>query len=312
MNQQSKYHTDLQNPRADQACEFLLTDAKFINWYHSSDSQQLVILGDMGCGKSVAMAFLVDGLRRRNESQLPQPKICYHYCRDDETGQATYMFSALILSLLEQFSGLKKTFFEWYKQAGASGNFMPATDIKKLREFLQKILERLDRPLFIIIDGLDERDRASQNTLLKSLKLLLQKTPRLKIILSSRPQEEILEQLDGIDKISLGSDAERDRIIAEKTIEVKLFYLSNDVKALVTETLSRLAQGSAIWTKMIVELIEVRRIRALVPMQDFLENMPLPEQLSKLFVFTMHFKRPGKSEACNYSLGSSHHCPKTS
>lgn len=284
MSQQSKHHTDLQNLRADQACEFLLADAKFISWYRASDSQQLVILGDMGCGKSVAMAFLVDELRRRNEHQLPQPKLCYHYCRDDETGQATYIFSALILSLLEQLSGLKRTFFEWYKQAGASGNFDPATDIKKLEEFLQKILKTLDRPLFIVIDGLDECDRASQNSLLKSLKILSQKTPRLKVILSSRPQEEILEQLDGIAKIDLGSDAERDRLIVEKTVERKLYNLSNDVRALVTETLSRLAQGSAIWTKMVVKLIEVRRIRAYDPMQDFLEKIPLPEQLSELYV----------------------------
>ncbi|KAG9231371.1 hypothetical protein BJ875DRAFT_506721 [Amylocarpus encephaloides] len=284
MRQQSKYHNDLQNLRADQACEFLLTDAKFISWYRASDSQQLVILGDMGCGKSVAMAFLVDELRRRNEHQLPQPKICYHYCRDDETGQATYIFSALILSLLEQFSGLKRTFFEWYKQAGASGNFEPATDIKKLEEFLQKILKTLDRPLFIVIDGLDECDRASQNSLLKSLKILSKKTPRLKVILSSRPQEEILEQLGEIAKIDMGSDTKRDRVIVEKTVERKLFNLSKDVRALVTETLSHLAQGSAIWTKMIVELIEVRRIRALGPMRDFLEEIPLPEQLSELYV----------------------------
>jgi NACHT domain len=238
----------------------------------------------MGCGKSVAMAFLVDELRQRNEHQLPQPKICYHYCQDGEAGQIIYIFSALILSLLEQFSGLKRTFFEWYKQAGASGNFEPATDIKKLEEFLQKILITIDRPLFVVIDGLDECDRASQNNLLRSLKILMQKTPRLKVILSSRPQEEILEQLDGIAKIDLGSDAERDRVIVEKTVERKLFYLSKDVRTLVTETLSRLAQGSAIWTKMIVELIEFRRIRALGPMQDFLDKIPLPEQLSELFV----------------------------
>ena len=75
MSQQSKHHIELQDLRADQACEFLLTDAKFISWYRAADSQQLVILGDMGCGKSAAMAFLVDELRRQNLHQLPQPKM---------------------------------------------------------------------------------------------------------------------------------------------------------------------------------------------------------------------------------------------
>lgn len=145
-------------------------------------------------------------------------------------------------------------------------------------------METLDRPLFVVIDGIDECDRASQNNLLQSLKILSQKTPRLKVILSSRPQEEILEQLDGMARIDLGPDAERDRVIVEKTVERKLSNLSKEVRALVIETLSRLAKGSAIWTKMVVELIEVRRIRALDPMQDFLETLSLPGQLSELYV----------------------------
>lgn len=283
MSRQSQYHAYLQEIRVDEACKFLLEDAKFINWYHATDSQQLVILGDMGCGKTVAMAYLIDELRRRNEHQLPQPKICYHYCQDDETGQAICIFSVLILSLLEQFSGLKRTFFEWYKQAAASG-IEPATNFKKLNEWLQNSLETLDRPLLLVIDGLDECDRASRNSLLKSLRNLSQKTPRLKILLSSRPQEEILEQLSGVAKIDLGSDPERDRVIVEKTVERQLFYLSKDVKALVTETLSRLAQGSAIWTKMTVELIEIRGIRALGPMRAFLKETSQPGQLSELYV----------------------------
>ncbi|POR39645.1 Vegetative incompatibility protein HET-E-1 [Tolypocladium paradoxum] len=283
MSQQSRHHAYLQEIRVDEACEFLLTDAKFINWHQATDLQQLVVLGDMGCGKSVTMAFLIDELRRRNEHQLPQPKICYHYCQNDETGQAIYIFSALILSLLEQFSGLKRTFFEWYKQAAASG-IQPAASFKKLEEWLQKTLETLDRPLFLVIDGLDECDRASRNSLLKSLRNFSQNTPRLKILLSARPQGEILEQLTGMAKIDLDSDAERDRVIVEKTVERQLFYLSKDVKALATETLSRWAQGSAIWTKMTVDLIEIRGIRALGPMRAFLEEIPQPRQLSELYV----------------------------
>ncbi len=284
MSRQSQYHAYLQDIRADQACEFLLGDENFLNWYNATDSQQLVILGEMGSGKTVATAFIVDEVSRRNEYQLPQPKICYYYCRDDETGRAIHIFSALILSLLEQLPGLKKSFFEWYKQAQASGCFEPATNIRKLEEFLQKVMKMVDRPLFVIIDGLDECDRASRNSLLKLLKTLSQKIPRLKTILSSRPQEETLEQLDGTARIEMSSDAKRDGAIVRKTVEKQLSYLSKDVKELVIGRLSSLAQGSAIWTKMLIELIEVRGIRAFAPMQLFLEEIPLPGQLSKLYI----------------------------
>ncbi|KAF2472361.1 uncharacterized protein BDR25DRAFT_341809 [Lindgomyces ingoldianus] len=284
MKLQSRYHSRLQDLRTDEACEFLLSHPNFTNWFRAPNSQSLVILGEMGSGKTVAMAFLVDELRRRNEHQLPQPKICYYYCRDDETGQAVHIFSALILALLEQLSGLKKTFYEWYKENQATGLLQPATNTRKLEEFLEKVLKTLDRPLFIVIDGLDECDRESRTTVLKLLKNLSQKTPRLKIALSSRPEEEILEQLDEAFRVEISSDAQRDAVIVRHTVERQLSYLSADVRALVIETLSRLAQRSAIWTKMVVELIEVRKIRALGPMRLFLDEIPLPGQLSNLYV----------------------------
>jgi hypothetical protein len=238
----------------------------------------------MGCGKTVTMAYLVDELNRRNEHQLPRPKVCYYYCRDDETSQAVQIFSALVLALLEQLPGLKKSFYEWYKSNQASGVLDPAASTKKLEEFLENVLVTLDRPLFIAIDGLDECDRTSRRTLLQLLKNLSKKTPRLKIVLSSRPEEEILGQMDQTFRIDLHSDARRDTIIVQYMVESQLAHLSPDVKALVVETLSRLVQGSSIWTKMIVELIGVRNIKALGPMRIFLDHMPLPQQLSDLYV----------------------------
>ncbi|PYI07524.1 hypothetical protein BO78DRAFT_90581 [Aspergillus sclerotiicarbonarius CBS 121057] len=283
MRRQSQYHADLQELRADQACDSLLKSPQFLSWYHASDSQQLVILGDMGSGKIVSMSFVVDELSRRNEYQLPQPKICFYYCRDDETGKSSAIFSALILSLLKQLPGLKNPFVEWYKQAQASGVFDPASNIKRLEGFLQNVLEATDRPIFIAIDGLDECDTTSRMSLLKTLKSLSQNIPGVKTILSTRPQEEILEELHNMPRIELKHDALRDRIIVEKTVENQLPHLSMDVRALVIERLSHLAQGSAIWTKMIIRLIKIRKIRAFNPMRCFLDEIPLPRQLSELY-----------------------------
>ncbi|KAL4920386.1 hypothetical protein BDW62DRAFT_16755 [Aspergillus aurantiobrunneus] len=282
-SRQSEYDASLRDLRADKACEFLLNNTKFVKWYHTSSPQQLVILGEMGCGKTVAMAFLVDELRRRKNQQLPQPKISYHYCRDDETGSAAYIYSALILSLLQQLPGLLKSFVTWYKDAQISGVSDPAKDNRKLEEFLKKLLESTDRQVFIVIDGLDECNTESRHCVLDFLKSLLQEDPRVKIVLSSRPREEILEQLGDTTTIRIESDPQRDGIIVEKIVERQLRHLSKDIKLLVIEKLGLLAQGSAIWTKMIVTLLEVKNIRAIGPMRRFLDNMPLPDQLSHLY-----------------------------
>ena len=250
------------------------------------------------------MAYLVDELTRKNE--IPRPKICYYFCRDDETGRAINIFSTLILEILEQFSGLKKMFYELYKNAQASGSFQPASSITELENFLYQVLETIDRPLFIVIDGLDECDRASRNRLLSLLKNLLQKTPRLKVLLSSRPHGEILKQLHGTSRIDLGFNAERDRIIVEKTVEKQLSYLSEEseeeVKALVINRVSTLMRGSAIWTKMVVGLIATREIHTIGPMRSFLDNLPLPDELSELYITVL--KRSTLNDPANWELAS--------
>ncbi|PYH50974.1 uncharacterized protein BO96DRAFT_488655 [Aspergillus niger CBS 101883] len=274
---------DHENLRADAACEQLLENPNFINWYAASDTKRLVILGDMGCGKTVAMLYLIDMMRERIRRRLPESKICYYYCRDDNTGRATHIASALILSLLEQLPGLKRPFFEWYKEAQASGTFDPAISLKILGEYMERLLEMTDRPVFFVIDGLDECDRTSRGSFLHLLEMLSGKVPSLRILLSSRPEQEILEQLGETAVMELDANTERDTVVVERLVQDQLSYLLIDVKALVQKRLSHSARGSAIWTKMIVELIKVRRIRAIDPMQRFLENMLLPRRLSDLY-----------------------------
>lgn len=283
MSRQGEYHAYLCRLRADNACEFLLHQPEFIDWYRASSPQQLVIFGDMGCGKTMAMAFLVDELMRRKEHELPKPKICYYYCRDDETGTAVYIYSTLILWLLQQLPGLLKPFVEWYKETQASGIPDPAKDVRKLEQFLTKLLKSTDRQVFVILDGLDECNPEYRGSLLDFLESLMQEDLRLKIILSSRPQEDILEQLGNTAKIRLGSNYQRDGVIAKKIVDTQLHRLSKDVKDLIIDKLTRLAQGSAIWTKMIVDLIRIKKISAIGPMRRFLENIPLPDQLSELY-----------------------------
>jgi hypothetical protein len=284
LDQQSEYHHRLKQLRTDDACKYLLQHTNFMKWYGAPNSQQLAISGDMGSGKTVAMAFLIDELNRRNETQLPRPKVCYYYCRDNETGEAAHILAGLILSLLKQLSGLNKTFYEWHQRkqedAGVVG---PATSTRELEEFLYLVVPTLDRLLFIVVDGLDECDGESRSSLLRLLTSLSAKTPRLKIILSSRPDHDILEQLDQALPIEMEANADRDAIIVRKTVQSSLSRLPEDVREIVTKMLSRSAHGSAIWTKMIVELIKVRKISAYAPMERFLREMPLPDKLSTLY-----------------------------
>lgn len=283
MFRQNQRHADLRALGVDSACEFLLEHQAFIRWYLQSDCGQLVIFGDMGCGKSVASAFLVHELRRKSEHQLPQAKVCYYYCQDDGSGRALQIFSTLILELLKQFVGLGKDFYNWYKEKQASGHIEPAADPTMLATFLERILQSIDRPIFMIIDGLDECDRQSRKQILNLLDKVAHGSARIKTILLSRPSEEIIEQLHQAERIHFVPDTKRDATIASHTVESQLSHLSVDAKLLITDVVSHRAQGSAIWTKMMIELIQIRGHRALGPISDLLENTPASDSLFTLY-----------------------------
>jgi hypothetical protein len=256
----------------------------------------------MGHGKTVTMAFIVDQLYQRKDDQLPNPKICYYYCRNNETGNALAVLSALILSLLQQLPGLKRQFCDWYNEEQALGSYDPAASVGSLEEFLQKMLEAIDRPIFFLIDGIDECDKTSIRRLLKFLKNLSANTPGLRILLSSRPQEKVLSQLGDTARVTLGSSAQRDRIIAEKTVDIHLSDLTAEVRALVIKELSPLAQGSAIWTKMAVQLLELRDLNNEDQIRRFVKEAALPQDLSKLYASLLSRCTGDDSE--NFQLAS--------
>ncbi|KAK8931672.1 Vegetative incompatibility protein HET-E-1 [Metarhizium anisopliae] len=283
---QSEHHDSLQAIRADEACEFLLKHAHFLNWYCGTDatsSQKLIMVGDMGSGKSVSMAFLVDELVKKSQFQLPRAKVYYYYCQSGKTDNYASFLSTWILQLLEDFPAKKKAFVELYNQARTQGDRNPGKNKTFLERILKGFLGDVDRLLFIAIDGLDEFDRRSRKQLVEFLDTSMQVTSKLKVVLSTRPEDEILELLGETPKVYVSSHAGRDGIIVKKIVNDRLNHLSPDVKGLIIRTLSERANGSAIWTNTVVQLIEGLEIRALGPMKTFLEDIPLPDRLHTLY-----------------------------
>lgn len=237
----------------------------------------------MGCGKTIITAHVIEELIHRNKSRLPRALVCYHYCVNNETGNVLYVLSSLILQLLDQQEGLKVEFDRWYENIRKSELVDAARSSVDLGNFFSTCVENLNREMLVVIDGLDECDSESQKELITVLVSVSQKTTRLKVFVSSRPQEGIEKLLQGSTEIRWVPTRERDAIIVGHTVERYLGELSATIQSLVTERLSQLAQGSAIWVKLTVELIQKRKIRAIGPMKTFLAGIPTPAALSQLY-----------------------------
>ncbi|KAI7326164.1 hypothetical protein KC326_g350 [Hortaea werneckii] len=203
--------------------------------------------------------------------------------KDSPAGRTSQILSALTLALLEQLPGLKKTFYDWYKKHQASNNIDPGTDASKLTEFLTGIIGTLERPLYFVIDGLEECDRQSQHGVLELLKALQRNTPTVKSVVSSRPQQEMFAQIGAKYQVYLTPNARRDEIITRYMVTTGLPDLSEDVQTYLMDRLSRMACGSAVWLKMIVDLIACHRISQIGPMKRFFDGGSLPRTLTQLY-----------------------------
>jgi Ankyrin repeats (3 copies)/NACHT domain len=282
--ERDELHSAFRELRADEACRWITDDINFLNWYDAPSSKQLVLLGDRGCGKTITTAYLVDQLVHLNKHQLPRPLICFHYCKDDETGKVEYVYCSLILQLLDQQEGLKVKFDKWYESTKKSGERMsPVRSFQELGSFFSTCVEGLDRQLFIIIDALDECDRQSRVKIVAFFDALSKRTPRLKVLFSCRPLEWVENTLGGVSQIRWKPNRERDAVIVKHTVENCLEGLDTATQSLVIEKLSDLADGSAIWVKLMVNFIQTRKIRSLGRMKVFLADIPAPAELSQLY-----------------------------
>ncbi|KAL8638158.1 MAG: hypothetical protein Q9228_004660 [Teloschistes exilis] len=281
--QRSESHGELRELRASNACKWIVADSKFLAWYNALTSERMVIFGNMGCGKTIITEHVIEELIHLNKYRLPRALICYHYCEDNETGKVLYIYSSLSLQLLDQQEGLKVEFVKWYDNTRKSELLNAAQSSVDLGNFFSTCVEILNRELFIVINGLDECDSESQKELVTLLDSLSKKTPRLKVFFSSRPQEGIESLLQRSTEIRWVPTRERDAIILGHTVKRCLREFPVVIQALVTEKLSELAQGSAIWVKLTVELIQKRKIQAIGPMKTFLADIPSPVALSRLY-----------------------------
>ena len=283
--QQSGKHDILGKSIAFSACEWIINDAQFCRWYHAKESEQLVLCGHMGCGKTAMTAYVIEELINKNQTP-PKSLICYYYCQSGEIGKTLSVYSCLILQLLKQREDFMVQFDEWLKNPANSEYLDPAQSTEKLGKFLKKLILGLNRKVFIIIDALDECDDDSQEELADFFRDVLGKAWQLKVFYTARAQGGMQNSLQKASVITWRPTRERDDLLVKHVVERNLKNISLEMKDLVIGKLSESAQGSAIWVQMIIELIKKRKqfmAKSVHPMQTFLASIPTPKQLSKTY-----------------------------
>ncbi|KAJ8131590.1 hypothetical protein O1611_g2033 [Lasiodiplodia mahajangana] len=251
-----RLHSDIKESRSDSACSWILQDIGFKNWYSAPASKHLLLHGNMGCGKTVTAAYIIDEVSRLNSQQVPKALTCFYYCKANAGDDLVEILSSLILQILDQKGdSLKKDFIDWHDDRKKSQPVDPTQSFDELKTFLKKLVDALGRPLCVVLDGLDELDRPKK--LIDFIGELSGKTSPVKFCLTFRHTDQRMNSLKGSSYcIQMKEDAQRDETIVRHMVTQILPTLDEDTRSEIIRELSARANGSAIWIKASIDLIK--------------------------------------------------------
>jgi hypothetical protein len=270
-------HDDELRKRADDACSWLTSDDAFSYWLLNRDSNVLVLLGDMGSGKTMTTAFVADSLAH------PGRPLCAYYCKDEhEPAKLRNIYRSILFQFLQQSSEIKLRFWKWYKETSPKVQVNPTQSDDKLRELLYDIVSSSRTPVFLVLDALDECKAQSRKELFSLFQQLFENKAPLKVFLSSRYDDNIEADLpSGATRIELRSSPIRDRAIASYLVAGTNLPAALHPKAV--EELAARSGGSAIWLRIAVEYIEGSQSASPKGLEMALARLPSSEGLVELY-----------------------------
>ncbi len=242
LDQLEASHFGLKTKMATDACKWVLDNPTFCAWYGTASTGLHVLYGEMGCGKSTTMAFLIDHVTQLNRGLIPSAIICYHYCRDAETSKSLSVYSSLIQQLMHKKKQVKVQFNSWFEKHTSESNYAPTHDSKLLGDFFFDTIKSLERPVFIFLDGLDECEDKSCEELVTSLKHQSLVMPGLRCCVSIRYHEHVQTLLTGCAEIHIQKEPGRDAVIVSHMVKNQLSFLEGEMQTFVIRRLSELAK----------------------------------------------------------------------
>ncbi|KAJ7440876.1 hypothetical protein FB451DRAFT_124089, partial [Mycena latifolia] len=171
---------DAANRRHPETGKWLLERAEFTEWMRTPHSL-LWIHGISGSGKTVLSSTIIKTLRSRRET------LVFFYFDTNNSGQrtVTQLLCTLVMHLSAQADSPDNTLRDLW-ESHAKGQQLPG-DSALISDALIPILVQFTRPVYIVLDALDEC--SERHKLLESLIKILDAAPsNLHLLLTSRPE----------------------------------------------------------------------------------------------------------------------------
>ncbi|KAJ8127795.1 hypothetical protein O1611_g5843 [Lasiodiplodia mahajangana] len=267
------------------SCIFSTTE--FHNWMDTKGPPLLWCSGKIGSGKTVVAASIVDHfLLGRTRSKHRIAYFFIHSSDRQSLDVETIMASVLRQALPEEATQLSDETEERLRY------LIDDTNLNKLLEILQDVAPQ-PWPFYIVIDGVDECEKADRGKLLRALSSLLATTSNVKLFLASREslEREIRVHFSAVEKVSMGHfDAQGDiatyihGTLQEKIVQQDLVVGDKNLITEIERALNQRADGMFLW--VFFQLQELCEQTCDEDIRETIDN--LPEDLEGTFRRILH------------------------
>ncbi|KAJ5692301.1 hypothetical protein N7462_001724 [Penicillium macrosclerotiorum] len=181
--------------RHQNTCSWVIDNPSFLEWRDGKTSNAFWLHGYPGLGKSVVAKFVLETLSEYASSGQftgsSKPLVCYFFCSDtdDRAKCPRNLVASIIYQLLYEDPQLAK---------GLKKKYTTITDeftrsVWELWNVLGLVLADLrSRPLYIVIDALDELEKPSWRTFLEELRDTITPSMRnIRLFITSRTEPDI-------------------------------------------------------------------------------------------------------------------------
>lgn len=184
--------------------KWLLESDAFEEW-RSRETRKLWYHGMPGAGKTVLASVVIDHMIQLSRS-LPETnsfKVAYLYLTYKQQHSLVHLLGSIIRQLIQDDAQLPDLVLKEYNQHKNRGNEAPTQ--QELSIMLASLVTQ--RPLYIIIDGLDECPRDTRRPLVKLLQPDSFQSLKLNILITSRLLDEFETLAKGFERIDIKADA---------------------------------------------------------------------------------------------------------
>ncbi|KAJ4148315.1 hypothetical protein LMH87_002791 [Akanthomyces muscarius] len=265
--------------REDDACDWIKGHPRFSAWADiDSKENVLVLLGDMGCGKTMTTSFVAD-------KGIPVPHVVcsYYITGGTQTAEMPIILRSIMWQLLQAKPKMKRDFMYWFRQTvDPSNTSRPTSYDEKIREFLKHALLASEDYIYLVLDALDECEIATLSDLARLFEELLKSGALLKVFLSMRHNDEAEGLLpSGTVRVECQTSPKQSHALA--AFQAKRLHISENIRERVVEEVASRADGSAIWIRMALEYLNKRKIRNQTELDGAIKKLSSYKNLTEMY-----------------------------